>query len=76
VEQSCGEDDKEETYREDLIFTLVSKETWPKMRMPVCAADRRTKDSPMIVLMPAILGSLSAFRVSRSLTVYVRRYCI
>jgi hypothetical protein len=74
VKQSCGKNDEKEPYREDLIFTSVSKLACRKMRAPVCAASRRTKDSPMMVLMPAMLRSSCAFRVVKAFEKSVLRY--
>lgn len=38
MEQSCGEDDEKEPYREDLIVMTVSSEAEQVMRAPLCAS--------------------------------------
>jgi hypothetical protein len=55
VEQRRGQDDQKEAYRENLIGTSVSTIVLVVGRARVCATATRTKDSPMMVLMPAIL---------------------
>jgi hypothetical protein len=54
VEQGRGENDQEEAYREDLIEACVSTTVWITERARICATATRTKDSPMMVLMPAM----------------------
>lgn len=56
MEQGRGEDDQKEAYREDLMVIVVSITVRRIMDALLCASARRTKDSPMMVLMPAMLG--------------------
>lgn len=57
VEQRRGEDDEQEAYREDLV-SAVSLWTASRSGALACAEGTLTKDSPMMVLMPAIMFSV------------------
>jgi hypothetical protein len=59
VEQRCGEDDEQEAYRKDLRIVVRPLNT-SQCIVWLCAKGRRTKDSPMIVLMPAMMRLLRA----------------
>lgn len=57
MEQRCREDDEQKAYRKDLEV-IVRHLDILRYIARLCAGGRRTKDSPMIVLMPAMLASL------------------
>ena len=59
MEQRCGENDEQEAYRKDLRIVVRPLNTSQYIAW-LCAGGGRTKDSPMIVLMPAMMRSLRA----------------
>jgi hypothetical protein len=76
VEQGCGEDDQEEADREDLTVTCVSVTAGVIGRARICAVATRTKDSPMMVLMPAMLGMPTCLHNLVSSGETARRRCM
>lgn len=57
-----GQDDEEEAYRQNLCSARVSRFAWQDEDARACAWGGRTKDRPMMVLMPAMTGNVGADR--------------
>lgn len=64
MEQRCGKNDEEESYRKNLRLP-VRPSTMSQRCVWLCARVEPTKDSPMIVLMPAMICAWCVVRLAR-----------